>query len=344
MAPLVSIIINCFNQSHYLERSVRSVLNQTFTDIECIVVDDGSTDNTRQVSEYLMTVDPRVKYYYKENGGLPSARNFGVRHGQGEWIQCLDADDWIHEDKIRFQLNYLTDCEDRDIVFYSDYERVFVDSKETVVQKQLNTIGKLTCEQLIQRLLIPDFLTASPHPALQQCMLMKKSIFSKKTFNQSFRALGDRYFALELLVEGVTFIYTPIVGAYYTKHQSNRTNNWNYMRDYYILFYEAVYTNHEELRRLNKLGVSFLIDEAIREKDKTNFDRLARIVQWPVNLLNGKLKINNIVLLKLVYLIRLISPSFLLYEKYRGPRSKKMLSILSKFFNGNKSDGSSLII
>lgn len=327
MAPLVSIIINCFNQAHYLERSVKSVLNQTFTDIECIIIDDGSTDNTRQVSEYLMTVDPRVKYYYKENGGLPSARNFGVRYGQGEWIQCLDADDWIDEDKIRFQLNYLANSEDGDIVLYSDYERVFVDNNEIIVQRQLNTIGQLTSEQLIQRLLIPDFLAASPHPSLQQCMLMKKSIFTKKMFNESLRALGDRYFALELLVEGVNFIYTPIVGAFYTKHQSNRTNNWKYMRDYYILFYEFVYKYHENLRTRSQVGVNFLIKEAIREKDQTNFERLARIVQSPINLLDGKIKVNNILLLKLIYLIRLITPSFLLYEKYRGPRSKKLLSI-----------------
>ena len=331
MAPFVSIIVNCFNQAQYLERSVSSVLNQTFNDIECIIVDDGSTDNTRQVSEDLMTRDSRVKYYYKENGGLPAARNFGIQHVQGEWVQCLDADDWIHEDKIRFQLDYCNNYESQNVVLYSDYERVFLDN-QTILQSQSNIVGQLTHEQLIQRLLLPDFLADSPHPSLQQCMLIKKSIFSKKMFNENLRALGDRYFALELLVEGVSFIYTPIIGAFYTKHQSNRTNNWNYMKNYYILFYETVYNNHVNLLSYSQVSLDFFIRETLRDKDKHNFERLARIVQSPVNLFTEKIKVNTH-LLKLVYLIRLITPSFLLYEKYRGPRSKKLLFILSKLLN-----------
>ena len=333
MAPFVSIIVNCFNQARYLDRSVKSVLEQTFNDIECIIVDDGSTDNTRQVSKYLMTVDSRVKYYYKENGGLPAARNFGVQHVKGEWIQCLDADDWIHEDKIRFQLDYCRNYDSQDIVLYSDYERVFLDSTQTILQSQSNIVGQLTHEQLIQRLLLPDFLADSPHPSLQQCMLIKKSVFSKKMFNENLRALGDRYFALELLVEGVNFIYTPIVGAFYTKHQSNRTNNWQYMKNYYILFYETVYKNHENLLSYSQVSLEFFINETLREKDKHNFERLARIVHYPVNLFAEKVKINNKATSKLIYLIRMITPSFLLYEKYRGPRSKKLLVIWSNLLN-----------
>ena len=205
MAPLVSIIVNCYNQAHYLERSVKSVLAQTLTDLECLIVDDGSTDNTRQVAENLMALDSRVRYCYKENGGLPAARNFGVQQAKGEWIQCLDADDWIHEDKTRFQLEHLKGWENQEIVFYCDYERVFIDADEKIVERQPNLIGNLNSEELIQRLLIPDFLAGSPHPALQQCMLMKRSIFEKCHFPEEMKALGDRYFGIDILVNGVTF-------------------------------------------------------------------------------------------------------------------------------------------
>lgn len=330
MTPLVSIVVTCFNQAHYLERSVNSVIAQTFTDLECIIVDDGSTDNTQQIAERLMNVDSRVKYFFKENGGVSDARNFGIQQLQGDWVQFLDGDDWLHENKISFQLNYLSSLDTKNLIFYSDYERVFMDESQNVINRHLNIVGSLTREQLIERLLIPDFLASTPFPLLQQCMLMNRMVFTKKKFDERLKALQDRDFPLDLLVEGVHFVYTPIVGAFYTKHQFNRTNNWSYMKNYYIIFYEIVYEKHKRILNSCQIGLEFLINETIREKDKYNFKRLARMVQPPVCLLDGKIEVKNLLILKLCYLIRLITPSFLLYEKYRGPRSKKILSKWSK--------------
>lgn len=330
MAPTVSIIVNCFNQGRYLERSVKSVLEQTFKDIECIIVDDGSTDNTREMAEQLMSVDPRVKYFYKQNGGLPAARNFGVEKAKGEWIQCLDSDDWIHPEKTEFQLKHLTGQESDNIVFYCDYERVFIDKDENIIERQENIIGQLSSEEFLQRLMLPDFLAASPHPALQQCMLMKKDIFNYHKFPEHLKALGDRYFALDIIAKGVKFIHTPMVGAFYTKHKSNRTNSWKYMKDYYMMFYETVKANHEELLVLGKSALEFLLNEAIMEKEEVNFKRLLSLIKMPAYLFDKKVKINHVLLVKLAYKLRKITPSFLMYEKYRGPRSKKIISILSK--------------
>jgi GT2 family glycosyltransferase len=194
----------------------------------------------------------------------------------------------------------------------------------------------LTSEQLIERLLIPDFLADSPFPVLQQCMLMNRSIFQKKIFDERLKALQDRDFPLELLVSGVKFIYTPIVGAFYTKHQTNRTNNWPYMKNFYIMLYETVYEKHRDLMPLCEPGLDYLIKDTIREKDQTNFERLVRIAQPPFYLWDKKLKIDNKYLLNFLYLMRTLTPSFLLYEKYRGPRSKKLLSIFSNVFSSTK--------
>ena len=268
MAPLVSIIVNCFNQCRYLERAVTSVLSQTFSDLECIIVDDGSTDNTQQIAETLIQKDPRVSYYFKQNGGLPAARNFGIQKAQGEWIQCLDADDWIAEDKIRYQLSYLNDDQNHQtMVFYSDYMRVFLNEQNEIIQQEYNILGNLNTAELIKRLLIPDFLADSPHPALQQCMLMNKNVFREQHFNENLKALGDRYFAVDILVAGVKFIYTPIIGAFYTKHKSNRTNNWDYMKNYYILFYEIVFKAHPELQNLCRIGLEYILDETVMKKE-----------------------------------------------------------------------------
>ena len=332
MTPVVSIVVTCFNQAGYLERSVKSVLAQTFTDLECIIVDDGSSDNTQEVAEQLKSYDSRVSYYYKENGGVSSSRNFGFKQAQGKWIQFLDGDDWIHEDKIRFQLSYSDRVDDENTVFYTDYERVFFDKEQHISNRQENIVGCLTSEQLIKRLLIPDFLANSPFPLLQQCLLMHRNVLDKKMFDLRLKAVEDRDFTADLLVAGVKFVYTPLVGAFYTKHQSNTTNNWSYMKDHYIMFYETVCSKHKDLIPLCQVGVNFLIEEAIREKEHNNFYRLLKLFVPPLELLNKKIKIYHISIIKLLYMARLITPSFLIYEKARGPRSHKIITSLERLF------------
>lgn len=330
MAPTVSIVVNCYNQGQYLERSVKSVLAQTWTDLECLIVDDGSTDETPTIGHALTQLDPRVKYYRKENGGLPAARNFGVDQAQGEWIQCLDADDWIHPDKTRAQLAQVASRNPRGLVVYCDYERVLLDDRDHIVDRVPHRIGELTTEAFIQRLLIPDFLVNTPHPALQQCMLMHRSIFEQHGFPEQFKALGDRYFAIEILSQGVEFVYTPMVGAYYTRHQTNRTNNWGYMVNYYLMFYETLYQTYPERMAQCQLAIDLLINEAFEEKHSQDFYRLVRILTPPVHLKlwHRTWTIHHRWLLKLLYRLRLKTPNFLLYEKYRGPRSKKLLRSL----------------
>ncbi len=332
MPSLVSIVITCFNQGRFLARAVDSVLKQTLTDLECIIVDDGSTDNTREVAESLLGSDSRLKYFYKENGGVSSARNFGFSQAQGEWIQFLDADDWIHEDKIRFQLSHLDPSDSQaDITFYCDYERVFIDEQQIVKDREAKIVGSLDRNQLMQRLLIPDFLADSPFPLLQQCQLMKRTVFAKKHFNESLKALQDRDFALGLLAADVKFVYTPIIGAFYTKHQSNRTNNWPYMKGYYILLYEVLYPNYQALLQSCQLGIEQLLDEAIREQEQDNFERLVKITQFPVRVWNKKLTVFNAASLKLLYAVRPLIPNWFVHPKYRGPRSERLFSTLSKF-------------
>ena len=331
-SPKVSIIVNCYNQGHCIKRSVDSVLKQTFTNLECVIVDDGSTDDTALIAEKLMAVDPRVRYCPKENCGLPAARNYGVQQARGEWIQLLDGDDWIAPQKTEFQLNWLSQHQlsSHQAVLYSDYQRVYLNADESIDQRQDFEVGFLTSEQFIQRLLLPDFLTQTPHPALQQAMLMHRSVLERHSFPEHLKALGDRFFAVDILAQGAQFIYTPLIGAFYTKHRQNRTNNWSYMRDYYIRFYETVRSRYPEHIALCHDGLSFLMDEAIRERNVDNFRRLREITTYPLHVLNGNLKIDSPWLLQLFCNISQRLPKFLLYPQYRGPRSKKLFALLSR--------------
>ncbi|HYW18934.1 MAG TPA: glycosyltransferase family 2 protein [Nodularia sp. (in: cyanobacteria)] len=331
MAPFVSFIVPCFNRAIYLEKCVQSILDQTLSDLECLIIDDGSTDNTRQVADSLISKDARVKYFYKDNGGVSSARNFGINQAQGDWIECLDPDDWIHENKTKFQLSHVNNLTEKEVIFYGDYERVYLDEQQNIIKRQVHIVSYLTREQSINRLLLPDFLANSPFPFIH--LLMHKSVIHQKRFNENLKALEDRDFMLDLLLADVTFVYTPIVGTFYTKHQSNTTNNWSYMKDCYTRFYENISSKHVNLLPLCQIGIHYLLKEAIKEKDHNNFYRLLKMLKTPFYLLDNKIPINSLILLKLIYLFRLVIPNFILYEKYRGPRSKKIISIFSKMIN-----------
>ncbi len=95
--PLVSVVIPCFNYAHLLHEAVESIVNQTFKDWECIIVNDGSPDNTQEVANYLIKKFPdrRILYYEKNNEGVAEARNFGISKARGKYILTLDADDLI---------------------------------------------------------------------------------------------------------------------------------------------------------------------------------------------------------------------------------------------------------
>ena len=91
----VSIIVPVYNTAPWLDRCIESLVNQTYQDIEIILVNDGSSDSSRQVCAYWQEKDKRIKYLYKENGGQASARNMGLDYATGEYIAFVDSDDCV---------------------------------------------------------------------------------------------------------------------------------------------------------------------------------------------------------------------------------------------------------
>ncbi|SDS69108.1 Glycosyl transferase family 2 [Formosa sp. Hel1_31_208] len=106
--PLISIIIPTFNRAHLIGETLDSILNQSYRNWECIVVDDGSTDNTDTLLKSYTELDPRFKYVKRPNSYLPGgngARNFGFSMSKGEFINWFDSDDVMNEDLLKFQLS-----------------------------------------------------------------------------------------------------------------------------------------------------------------------------------------------------------------------------------------------
>lgn len=102
--PKVSFIVPCYNQAQYLGVALQSVFDQTYSDWECIIVDDGSPDHTAAVAKQWIEKDSRFHYLYKENGGLSKARNAGITVAQGEYILPLDADDRLADNYVELAM------------------------------------------------------------------------------------------------------------------------------------------------------------------------------------------------------------------------------------------------
>ena len=143
MNPLISVVVPCYNQAQYLEECLQSVLDQTYQNWECIIVNDGSPDHTEEVAKKWLEKDPRFRYIDKENGGLSSARNAGIKIAKGEWILPLDADDRIGN--LYLELASLEFNKDYSII-YSEAE--FFEGKKgrwNLCEFSVNEMAKQNC-------------------------------------------------------------------------------------------------------------------------------------------------------------------------------------------------------
>lgn len=133
MNTLVSIIVPCYKQAHFLGEALQSVLNQTYNNWECIIVNDGSPDNTEQTAKEWCNKDRRFKYIYKENGGLSSARNAGIKISKGEFILPLDSDDIIDSEFLNKLVPHLE--KDNSLAIVTCYSKFFVDKISNIVHE-----------------------------------------------------------------------------------------------------------------------------------------------------------------------------------------------------------------
>lgn len=155
MDVLVSIIVPCYKQAHFLNESLTSVLNQTYPYWECIIVNDGSPDNTEAIAKQWCSKDERFKYLHKENGGLSSARNAGIKISKGDFILPLDADDILHEDYIKKVFPVLKNNTHLGIV--SSYRYFFTEKKNNII-KEYKASGSNYRDLMFENKLMPSSL------------------------------------------------------------------------------------------------------------------------------------------------------------------------------------------
>lgn len=107
--PLISIIIPAYNTEKYIEECIKSIINQTYQNWECIIIDDGSQDNTNSIIKNWTDLDSRISLYYQDNQGVSKARNLGIDAAKGKYMCFIDVDDWVEPNFLAFFIDNIQD-------------------------------------------------------------------------------------------------------------------------------------------------------------------------------------------------------------------------------------------
>ncbi|MEE1085702.1 MAG: glycosyltransferase family 2 protein [Schaedlerella sp.] len=110
MSDLVSIIVPVYNAAQTIQRCIESLINQSYSDIQVVLIDDGSTDSSLSICKRITKDDSRFLIIEKNNGGVSSARNCGLENAQGKYLMFLDSDDWFEKDTVERYVNMISDC------------------------------------------------------------------------------------------------------------------------------------------------------------------------------------------------------------------------------------------
>ncbi|EJT5929239.1 TPA: glycosyltransferase [Clostridium perfringens] len=157
MKPAVSVIVPIYNVEKYLSKCIESIINQTLTNIEIILVDDGSTDNSGFIADEYEKKDERIKVFHKENGGQGSARNLGLDIANGEYIGFIDSDDWIDLDMYEKLYNNAINNDvsisicNRRVLDENDSIKTVVKIEEKIIENVKNNIINYIIDDLLYK-------------------------------------------------------------------------------------------------------------------------------------------------------------------------------------------------
>ncbi len=208
---LFSVIIPLYNKEKNITQTIASVLSQSYKDFELVIVDDGSTDNSAGIVQSIN--DPRIKLFRKENGGVSSARNYGIEKASGEWILFLDADDFLQSGCLEklYKIIFLAKEEHFDVIV-GNYVNI-KGGTEFALFGSRKYRGILD-ERNKYRWLFFNKMTMCPG-----CVLINKKQLVDTLFNESFSRYEDLDFMLRILKKSVVYIIPDIMFKY------NRSSN-----------------------------------------------------------------------------------------------------------------------
>lgn len=330
MEELISIIVPVYNVEEYLEKCVESIINQTYKNIEIILVDDGATDNSGKICDELGKRDNRIKVIHKVNGGLSDARNAGLKIAKGEYIGFVDSDDYIAEDMFEtlYNLNKKYNSEISIVSFYEIYKGKVIGVRDS---KNLEELTKI---EAIRELLIDTNIQSYAWNKL-----FKKELFEGLEFptNKNFEDIATTLLLFEK-ANKVVLLEDP---KYYYVRRDNSiigVRNYKTYKDYLDVIYDKynyLDGKYKELDLYNAYNyiinmiwvytiiVAFDLEEVYKDFEK-QYDLFEKLVNKYGNDITDKLDNYNKSVLYMMLLNKEYSKPAVkqLYKTYKEKRNE----------------------
>ena len=198
--PLITIIVPIYNSQKYLEQCIESIINQTYKNLEIILINDGSEDESLNICNKYKKIDNRIIVINQENSGVSVARNSGLKKASGEWISFVDSDDWIEKKFCEILIKNATE-NNVDVVF-SGYNKVYKDEISKI--NVSNGVKKYSSEEFLIKVLNVQTSYGFIH-----MKLIKKSVINNIFFESELKVAEDALFNIKLCENVKNFLLVP---------------------------------------------------------------------------------------------------------------------------------------
>lgn len=217
MGDKISVIVPIYNVEPYLRRCIDSIINQTYENLEIILVDDGSPDNCGQICDDYAKKDTRIKVIHKKNGGLSDARNAGMKIATGDYIGFVDSDDWIHENMYEILLykmiennTDISECNVKKVFLYKE-----VDIKKYIDINQQEKITLLSKNDAMDNLVSEEVVKQTVWNKLYKRQVIEDIFFEKGKLHE------DEYWTYKVINKINKVVYIDIDLYYYFQREGS---------------------------------------------------------------------------------------------------------------------------
>lgn len=214
---LISIIIPAYNVELYIDQCIKSILQQTYQNIEVIIIDDGSTDQTPQMCDNYSAQDSRVKVYHQENAGQAAARNFALTMAKGEYIIYIDCDDYVSLDYIENLFNYMVKYEADIVQCYA--QKFWDDGKKELLKISETTPQVYNASEALKEFCYQRKFYAAPWAKLIRRELMEGLAFPE---NMGYEDMAIMY---KLIGKVNKIVLLPKILYFYRQHNASTMHN-----------------------------------------------------------------------------------------------------------------------
>ena len=252
MNPEISVIVPVFNKEKYLKKCIESILNQDIKNIELILVNDGSSDNSGLICDSYSKKDSRVKVIHKENQGVSTARNIGIKNAKGKYISFIDSDDWIDKDMYKEILN----------IFYTQ-DVDFVKCSAKIVYNNNGMKGPTNIDggfyskdkiksYIYPRLVISEQLATNAVVSASTCVYNRKFINDNNIFfDEEMRHFEDLMFNVNVILKSNSFYH--MADNYFYNYVFNEESaskkfnprKWEYFKESHKIMRKNLIANKE---------------------------------------------------------------------------------------------------